>query len=208
MVMARKKTLPIRVRETRPRTAAAGAVPRQIKRVKLEINTDRVEESIRQTVERLQYWYRQGMIHKVRLKYRGKAILPDIPLSYFMLVQVATFFLTGVVRALALNLGTRVFFEVEMINDAEELFKRAKDVYLDGDLDEALNLFQQVLTLDKDFAEAYLYLGIIHKIRKEFQDAARCFQKAEKLDRTGKISKEAARNLRKLIEASSVDGRA
>jgi tetratricopeptide (TPR) repeat protein len=204
--MARKKTLPIRVRRMPPKVEKAE--PRQIKRVKLEINTDRVEESIRQAVERLQYWYRQGMIHKVRLKYRGKAILPDIPLSYFMLVQVATFFLTGVVRALALNIGTRVFFEVEMINDAEEVFKRAKDVYLDGDLDEALTLLQEALTLDKDFAEAHLYLGIIHKIRKEYQEAARCFQQAQKLDRNGKIAREAARSLKKMVEAASVDGRA
>lgn len=182
---AKKRTLP--------------AVPAgTIRKVKLEINSDRIEESIRQAVERMQYWYRQGMIHKVRLKYRGKAVLPDIPLSYFMLVQVATFFLTGVVRALALNIGTRVFFEVEMINDAEELFKRAKDLYLDGDLDEAFKLLEQVLTLDPDFAEAYLYMGIISRIRREYEPAARFFAKAEKLDRAGKIAKEAAKNLRKL----------
>ncbi|HEY7161691.1 MAG TPA: hypothetical protein VH815_10550, partial [Acidobacteriota bacterium] len=45
-----------------------------IKKVKLEINTDRIEESIRQAVDKVQYWYSQGMIHKVRLKYRGKSI--------------------------------------------------------------------------------------------------------------------------------------
>jgi tetratricopeptide (TPR) repeat protein len=169
-----------------------------VKKVKLEVNTERVEESIRQAVEKIQYWYRQGMLHKIRLKYKGKAILPDIPLSYFMLVQVATFFLTGVVRALALNLGTRVFFEVEMINDAEELLKRAKELYLAGDLEEAERLLQDVIRLDRHYAEAYLYLGIISKIRKESESAARYFLQAQKLDPAGKAGTEAGKNLKKL----------
>ena len=174
------------------------ALPPPVRKVKLEINTEKVEDSIRQAVEKVQYWYRQGMIRKIRLKYKGEAILPDIPLSYFMLVQVATFFLTGVVRALAISLGTRVFFEVEMVNDAQELFKKARDLYLDGDLDEAIDLLQDVISLDKKHAEAYLYLGIIHKIRKESAEAAKYFLQAQKLDPSGRAGVEAGKNLKKL----------
>jgi tetratricopeptide (TPR) repeat protein len=173
--------------------------PPSTKKIKLEINTDRLEESIRQAVDKVQYWYGQGMIHKVRLKYRGKAILPDIPLSYFMLVQVATFFLTGVVRALAISLGTRIFFEVELINDAEELFKRAKEIYLDGELDEAELLLEDVLKLDKHFAEAHLYLGIISKIKQDREKASRHFLQAQRLDPAGKTGTEAGKNLKKLM---------
>ncbi|HSE40134.1 MAG TPA: hypothetical protein VLH08_05160 [Acidobacteriota bacterium] len=168
-------------------------------KIKLEINTERIEESIRQAVDKVQYWYSQGMIHKVRLKYRGKAILPDIPLSYFMLVQVATFFLTGVVRALAISLGTRIFFEVELINDAEQLFNKAKQIYLDGELDDAEMLFEDVLKLDKHYAEAHLYLGIINKIRQNREKASRHFLHAQKLDPTGKTGLEAGKNLKKLM---------
>lgn len=174
------------------------ALPPPVRKVNLEINTDKIEESIRQVVEKVQYWYRQGMIRKIRLKYKGEAILPDIPLSYFMLVQVATFFLAGVVRALAIGVGTRIFFEVEMVNDAQELFKKARDLYLDGDLDEAVALLQDVISLDKKHAEAYLYLGIIHKIRKEAGAAARYFQLAQKLDPSGRAGIEAKKNLKKL----------
>lgn len=174
------------------------ALPPPVRKVNLEINTEKIEDSIRQAVEKVQYWYRQGMIRKIRLKYKGEAILPDIPLSYFMLVQVATFFLTGVVRALAINLGTRVFFEVEMVNDAQELFKKARDLYLDGDLDEAVDLLEDVIQLDKKHAEAYLYLGIIHKIRKDSAEAAKYFHQAQKLDPAGRAGVEAARNLKKL----------
>jgi tetratricopeptide (TPR) repeat protein len=172
------------------------------RKVTLEINTNEIEESIKQVVEKVQYWYNQGMIHKVRLKYKGKAILPDIPLSYFMLVQVATFFLSGIVRALAINLGARIFFEVEMINDAEEVFKKGRDLYLDGELDEAIQVFEEVLRLDKNYAEAYLYLGIIHKIRKE-PSASRYFQLAQKLDPHGKVGQEAVRNLKKMLAPAS-----
>lgn len=173
--------------------------PIPIKKVTLEINTNRIEESISQAVEKIQYWYRQGMIHKIRLKYKGKAILPDIPLSYFLLVQAATFFLTGIVRALAISIGTKVFFEIEMINDAEERFTRGRNLYLEGDLEEAATLFQEVLDLDPQYAEAYLYLGIINKIKKDNESATRFFEKARKLDPTGKAGIEAAKNLKKLL---------
>lgn len=178
-------------------------LPQPIKKVTLEINTNKIEESISQAVEKIQYWYRQGMIHKIRLKYKGKAILPDIPLSYFLLVQAATFFLTGIVRALAISIGTKVFFEVEMINDAEERFKRGRNLYLEGDLDEAAILFQEVLDLDPQYAEAYLYLGIISKIRKDQESATKYFQKAFKLDPTGRAGIEATKNLKKLAPPTS-----
>jgi tetratricopeptide (TPR) repeat protein len=173
-------------------------VSKPLKKVTLEINTNKIEESISQAVDKVQYWYKQGIIHKVRLKYKGKAILPDIPLSYFMLVQVASFFLTGVVRALAMNLGAKIFFEVEMINDAEEMFKRARDFYLDGELDEAVRLLEEVLRLDGQYTEAYLYLGIIAKIRKDPGSATRHFQKAQSLNPHGKAGAEAAKHLKKM----------
>ena len=179
--------------------------PKAVKKVTLEINTNKAEESIKQAVERVQYWYKQGMINKVRLKYKGKAILPDIPLSYFMLVQVATFFLTGVVRALAINLGTKVFFEVEMINDAEEMLKKARDLYLDGELDEALRLLQEIIQLDGRYSEAYLYMGIINKIKGDRAAASKYFLQAQKLDPHGKAGTEAGKNLKKMLPQSSAE---
>lgn len=169
-----------------------------IKKVTLEINTNRIEESISQAVDQIQYWYQQGLIRKIRLKYKGKAILPDIPLSYFLLAQAATFFLAGIVRAIAISIGTKVFFEVEMVNDADERFKRAKELYLEGELDDAVTLFQEVLELDSKHAEACLYLGIIHKIRKDPDSAAKYFQRAHKLDPSGRTGVEATKKLKKL----------
>jgi tetratricopeptide (TPR) repeat protein len=176
-------------------------VSKPVRKITLEINTNRLEESIQQFVEKVQYWYKQGIINKVRLKYRGKAILPDIPLSYFMLAQVATFFLAGVVRALAISLGTRIFFEVEMINDAEELLKKARDLYLNGDLDEALEILRQIVELDPSYAEAHLYIGIIRKIQGDSGAASRAFGQAQKLDPRGRIGNEAAKNLKKMLPA-------
>jgi tetratricopeptide (TPR) repeat protein len=194
--MAKKKPLPIKVRKKSDEPPTEVLKP--YKKIRLEVNTEKLEESVGQVVERLQYWYKQGMIRKVRLKYRGKAVLPDIPLSYFMVVQVATFFLSGIVRALAINLGARIFFEVEMVNDAEELVKRARELYLNGELEEAAQLLEDALDLDKDYAEAYLYLGIIHKIKRDESAASRFFLQAQKLDPAGKAGMEASKNLKKL----------
>ena len=129
-------------------TKSVQVAPKPVRKVMLEINTNRVEESISQAVDKIQYWYRQGMIRKIRLKYKGKPILPDIPISYFLLAQAATFFLTGIVRALAISFGTKIFFEVEMINDAEERLKRGRQLYLAGEIEEAKRLFEEALELD------------------------------------------------------------
>jgi tetratricopeptide (TPR) repeat protein len=188
--MEKRKNLPARRQETK--------IEPPVKRLRFEINSDRIEDSVRQVVKRVQYWYRQGIIRKVRLKYKGKAILPDIPLSYFMLVQAASFFLAGIVRALAINVGARVFFEVEIVNDAEILLKHAKELYLNGELDEAIEPLEEVILLDEDCAEAYLYLGIIHKVKKDYETASRFFLKAQKLEPAGKSGVEAGKNLKKL----------
>jgi tetratricopeptide (TPR) repeat protein len=194
--MAKKKKAVARKKTIVP--APVTVPPKPLKKVTLEINTNKIEESIHQLVDQVQYWYKQGMIHKIRLKYKGKAILPDIPLSYFMVAQVASFFLAGVVRALAISLGTRVFFEVEMVNDAEQVFQRARDLYLDGDFDEAARLFEQVLQLDHKYSEAYLYIGIIHRVRNDHVTARRYFEKVRQLDPRGKAGAEAEKNLKKM----------
>lgn len=194
--MEKKKNLPAKRSQIKPEPIKIKAQP--VKKVRFEINSDRIEENVRQVVKRVHYWYRQGIIRKVRLKYKGKAILPDIPLSYFMLVQAASFFLAGIVRALAINVGARVFFEIEIVNDAEQQLKRAKDLYLDGELDEAIEALEEVVLLDEDCAEAYLYLGIIHKIKKEYEAASRFFLRAQKLEPLGKSGVEAVKNLKKL----------
>jgi tetratricopeptide (TPR) repeat protein len=170
-----------------------------VRKVMLEINTNRVEESISQAVDKIQYWYRQGMIRKIRLKYKGKPILPDIPISYFLLAQAATFFLTGIVRAIAISFGTKIFFEVEMINDAEERLKRGRQLYLAGEIDEAKRLFEEALELDPRYAEAYLHLGIIAKIRNDPAAAAHHFLKAQRLDPSGSTGIEAAKNRKKIL---------
>lgn len=190
--MEKKKT----VLAKRQETSLKPVTP--VKKIRFEIKTDRIEEGVRQVVKRIQYWYRQGIIRKVRLKYRGKALLPDIPLSYFMLVQAASFFLAGIVRALAINVGARIFFEVEIVNDAEQQLKRAKELYLDGELDEAIQTLEEVILLDEDCAEAYLYLGIIHKVKKDYESASRYFLRAQKLEPAGKSGVEAVKNLKKL----------
>ncbi|HET6266075.1 MAG TPA: tetratricopeptide repeat protein [Acidobacteriota bacterium] len=180
-------------------TKAVQVTPKPVRKVMLEINTNRVEESISQAVDQIQYWYRQGMIRKIRLKYKGKPILPDIPISYFLLAQAATFFLTGIVRALAISFGTKIFFEVEMINDAEERLKRGRQLYLAGEIDEAKRLFEEALELDPRYAEAYLHLGIIAKIRNDPTAAAHHFLKAQRLDPSGTAGIEAAKNRKKLL---------
>ena len=67
MVMAKKKT---------DKSLVPEKFEEQVRKIKLEINTDRAEESIRQAVQKVQYWYRQGMIRKIRLNTKAKRSFP------------------------------------------------------------------------------------------------------------------------------------
>jgi len=57
---------------------------------------------------------------------------------------------------------------------------------------------EEVLTLDPKYSEAYLYLGIIHRVRNEHDAAKRNFEKVRQLDPRGKVGAEAEKNLRKM----------
>src|SRR5438128_1863756 len=75
-------------------------------------------------------WANKGRYTKVRFKFRGKQLLPDIPLAAFMAAQGLTFYWGGILRALVFNLAGKAVFDVEMINDSEKRLARGKEYLL------------------------------------------------------------------------------
>ena len=56
---------------------------------RIDIDPDKIDESVKALQERLKRMVDQGRYTKVRLKYKGKALMPDIPFGIFMATEAA-----------------------------------------------------------------------------------------------------------------------
>ncbi len=150
--------------------------------------------------DNVEYWVSRGRYNKVRIKRNGKAVLPDIPVGALFAVEAATFFWTGLLRAALVNVVGRAFFEVEMISDAEDHYKKGLELFLAGDLKDAEVLFDKALDVDNRFVRAHLQMGVLRKMQGRPVEATTHFEKVLLLDPRSDAGKEAAVHLKKLRE--------
>jgi tetratricopeptide (TPR) repeat protein len=169
-------------------------------RFSLEVMADNAAQAITQIKDHAQYYVDRGRYNKIRIKRGGKAILPDIPLSALMAVEAATFFWGGLLRGAIVNVVGRVLFEVELISDAEESYKRGLEHFLAGDLDDAEEALKKALQIDGRYARAHLQMGVLRKIQGRKAEAMKHFDEAVSLDENGDAGREAAIHLKKMRE--------
>lgn len=150
--------------------------------------------------DNVEYWVSRGRYNKVRIKRNGKAVLPDIPVGALFAVEAATFFWTGLLRAALVNVVGRAFFEVELISDAEDHYKKGLEQFLAGDLKDAEVLFEKALEIDSRFARAHLQMGVLRKMQGRIDDATMHFNKVVELDPRSDAGKESVLHLKKIAE--------
>ena len=139
---------------------------------------------------------------KVRIAYKGKALAPDIPVAYFLAAQAMTFWGTGILRALIMNLGAKSLLDVSLISSAEEHYARGMERYLAGDIEAARIAFESGIASDDYHAGSQLMLGIVNKVRGDWTQARKHFTVAEKLDPTGEHGAKAKEHLRQMSRRS------
>lgn len=169
-------------------------------RFNLEVVGENVTEAMAQLKNQVQYWVDRGRYNKVRVKRNGKPVLPDIPIGALMAFEAATFFWTGLLRGAVVNVVGRVFFEVELINEAEEHYKRGLEHFLAGDLEDAEQCLQKALRIDERYPRAHLQLGVLRKLQGRRDEAQRHFESAVRFDKGGDTGREAEVHLKKLTE--------
>ena len=86
---------------------------------KVEIDPDRIDESVRALTDRLAQLVEQGRHVKVRLKYRGRPLMKDIPLSVVAAAQIAG----GAVEVA--SLGEAFGFAVERFGESNRQLTEA-----------------------------------------------------------------------------------
>lgn len=160
-----------------------------------EIDPDELEQSLAKLKEQVVVWAKRGRYTKVRFKFRGKQLLPDIPLAAVVAVEGATFYWAGLLRMLVFNLAGRTLIEIELVNDSEKKIQHGKEALLSGDLDEALEAFQEALEMDEENPLVHLNLGIAQKLSGNHASARVALEQARALDPKGPAGKEAERLL-------------
>jgi tetratricopeptide (TPR) repeat protein len=131
---------------------------------RLEIDPERIEETLKRLRDQVRSSFTAGRYTKVRLSYRGKVIGPDLPLAVFLAGEGVAFFLMSPLAALLVNLGAKAVLDVEFIHEADELVQEGLARYLDGDLEEAEELYRRALDRRPDDPAALYNLGTLLRV--------------------------------------------
>lgn len=179
--------------EPTPKALPAGEPLDKGRALPFEIDPRRVEESLKKLQGEMVHWANKGRYTKVRFKFRGKQLLPDLPLAAVVAAEGLTFYWGGILRALVANVVGKSVFSVEFINDSEKRVQAGKEALLSGDVDQALALFREALSMDRDNAAAHLNVGVALKLKGDRDGALAAFEKAREIDPDGGVGAEAER---------------
>lgn len=164
----------------------------------IEVDPAAVDATLTKLREELVHWANKGRYTRVRFKFRGKQLLPDLPLAAVMAAEGLTFYWGGILRALLMNVAGKSVLDVEFVNDSEKRVQKGKEELLSGNLDEATKAFREALAMDRDSIAAHLNLGVSLKLRGDFEGARKSLRRAKELAKEGPLAAEAERLLQTL----------
>ncbi|HEX8697624.1 MAG TPA: tetratricopeptide repeat protein [Myxococcaceae bacterium] len=180
--------------EERPAQKALPAgEPVKERALPFEIDPKRVEEGLKKLQSEALHWANKGRYTKVRFKFRGKQLLPDLPIAALVAAEGLSFYWGGILRVLIANVVGKTVFQVEFVNDADKRVQAGKEALLSGDMDQALELFREALAMDRDNAAANLNIGVALKLKGDREGALAAFEKAKAQDPDGAVGAEAER---------------
>jgi tetratricopeptide (TPR) repeat protein len=202
---AGKKAQPTRKAAVRPAEVVVDAeVRREGRAFPIEIDPAAVDATLARVKDELVHWANKGRYTRVRFKFRGKQLLPDLPLAAVVAAEGLTFYWGGILRALLMNVAGKSVLDVEFVNDSEKRVQKGKEELLSGNLDEAMKNFREALAMDRDSIAAHLNLGVSLKLKGDFDGARTELLRAKELAKEGPLFTEAERLLQSLPGASAL----
>ena len=140
----------------------------------------------------------KGRYTRVRFKFRGKQLLPDLPLAAVVAAEGLTFYWTGILRALLVNVAGKSVLSVELVNDSARFVQAGKDELLAGEVDRAIDAFRTALRMERDNPRAFLHLGAALRLKNNLVEAREALERARALDPRGEVGREATELLRRM----------
>ena len=190
--------LPPPAAEAAPPQLPAGDAVQEQRTLPFELDPRRLEEGLKSLQGELVHWANKGRYTRVRFKFRGKQLLPDLPLAAVVAAEGLTFYWGGILRALLFNVAGKSVLSVELVNDADKRVQVGKECLLSGEVEEAQAHFREALAMDRDHAAAHLNLGVTYKLQGRRDLAAAALEKARQKDPEGAVGAEAERLLKGL----------
>lgn len=145
---------------------------------RVEIDPERIDDTLKQIRDRVRESFQASRYTKVRLSYKGKPIVPDIPLAVFLATEGVTFWLISPLPALLVNLGAKAFLDVEFVHEADELVQEGLSLYMDGELEAAEQKYRAALKKRPDDPTALYNLGTLLRVSGRREEAERTLRQA------------------------------
>lgn len=166
--------------------------------IPLEVGEGGFDETLTRLRQELKRWANKGRYTKVRFKFRGKQLLPDIPLAAVVAAEGLSFYWAGILRALVVNVAGGSLIDVELVNDSEKVIAQGREALLSGEVEKALEHFQKACDMDRDNASAWLNLGVARKLRGDLAGAREALEKARQVGGAKPAAVEAERILKSM----------
>ena len=189
-----------------PPALPAGEAAAEARTLPFELDPRRLEEGLKSLQGELVHWANKGRYTRVRFKFRGKQLLPDLPLAAVVAAEGLTFYWAGILRALMASVAGASLLTVEFVNDADKRVQVGRECLLSGEVEEAQAHFREALAMDRDHAGAHLNLGVTYKLQGRRELAAAALEKARQKDPQGAVGAEAERLLKGLAAAGGQAG--
>ena len=107
------------------------------------LDPEKLDESVREVASKLRQTVDTTRYSKVRLSYKGKPLMADIPLGLFVAGEAASLWWAGPLRVILVNLGIGSLIDVELRHDADEVLRKGQELFLEGEVDEAEEAYRK-----------------------------------------------------------------
>ena len=136
-----------------------------------ELDPERIEENLRDLGERVRRLVSDHRYSRVRLSWKGKPLLPDIPVALFLAGEVASFWWAGPLRVVLVNLGIGSIITVELVNESDERVTEGKELFMDGDVEGAEAAYREALRMKPGSASALYNLAVLLRVTGRLPEA-------------------------------------
>lgn len=142
-----------------------------------EVDPRAIEASLRTLRERIRAAVDQGRHTKVRFSYKGRQLMPDLPLGGVLAAEGLSLALLGPLQVLLVNLGVKAFIEVELVHEASERVREGEDLFSAGEVDAAEQKYREALLMKPDDGAALYRLGVLLRVTGRRDEAIVAFEK-------------------------------
>ena len=153
-----------------------------VENIRVEIDPKEIDKSFKNIQDQVKKVAADGRYTKVRVKYSGKQLGPDIPLGIFLAAEAATFWYAGLIRALVVNFGARSFIDIEFVHEGTEKVSEGRDLYADGEIEAAEQCYKEALKIRPDDPYAHYHLGVLLRVSGRKDEAIVHLSKAAHAD--------------------------